>query len=411
MRSVRIVASGGLVIMPGHTDNSVIINAPMDVVWDITNDIERWPELFSEYAEAKILEREDGTIRFRLTMHPDADGNAWTWVSARTPDVATRTVRSHRVERGWFEYMKIYWEYQQTVAGVRMHWVQDFQMKPDAPLDDNQMAEQLNRNTVLQMDRIKGLVEQAAASQPANPALDFTGKKILITGGTRGIGRSIVLAFARAGASVVTCYRNDASAADSLVDQLKSAGTEAHIVQADVTNEADIGALITDCRAHLGNIDVIVNNAGSISHVPFGELSPDEWRRVIDGSLTSAYAVIQAALPMLSPGASIINIGSRVAFVGMPHSAHYTAAKAGLVGLTRSLCKELGPLGYRINVVAPGPVETEEPVAPEVKERYRRLIALGRLGRPADIARVVLFLASDLAAFVTGETINVDGGI
>ncbi|MDG4820756.1 SRPBCC family protein [Asanoa sp. WMMD1127] len=149
--------------MAGHTDNAVVIDAPMDLVWDMTNDVESWPELFSEYAAAEILEREDATIRFRLTMHPDEEGRVWTWVSERTPDPLTRTVRAHRVETGPFEYMNIFWEYAPEGAGVRMRWVQDFHMKPGAPADDAGMTAHLNRNTLVQMDRIKRLVEEAAA--------------------------------------------------------------------------------------------------------------------------------------------------------------------------------------------------------------------------------------------------------
>lgn len=147
----------------GHTDNSVTIAAPMDLVWDMTNDIESWPNLFSEYADAKILSQEDGTIRFRLTLHPDENGKSWSWVSDRRPDPATRTVRSTRIEKGPFAYMNIYWEYVDTAEGVRMRWVQDFAMKPEAPVDDAAMTERLNRNTRIQMDLIKQRIERAAA--------------------------------------------------------------------------------------------------------------------------------------------------------------------------------------------------------------------------------------------------------
>ncbi|MEV5708034.1 SDR family oxidoreductase [Actinoallomurus sp. NPDC052274] len=397
--------------MAGHTDNAIVINAPMDLVWEMTNDIENWPRLFSEYSEAEILERDGDTIRFRLALHPDENGTVWSWVSERTPDPKTRTVRSHRVETGVFEYMKIHWEYEQVAGGVRMRWVQDFHMKPGAPLDDAGMTERLNRNTAIQMERIKRLVEEAALAAAPAARFDLSGKKVLVTGGTRGIGRAIVLAFARSGATVVTCYRQESDAVRSLSKELADLGGGHQVVRADVSTQAGIDLLIGECRDRLGAIDVLVNNAGAISHVPFDKLQVDEWRRILDVNLTGTYLAVQAALPLLSPGASIINVGSRVATVGIPLRAHYTASKAGLIGLTRSLCKELGGQGYRVNVVAPGPVETDEDTPPEVRERYQRLTALGRLGRPSDIAGVVLFLASDLASFVTGETINVDGGI
>ncbi|MCG5219141.1 polyketide cyclase [Streptosporangium sp. KLBMP 9127] len=130
----------------------------------MTNDVESWPELFSEYASVEILDRRAGSVRFRLTMHPDEDGNVWSWVSERTPDRRTGTVRAHRVETGPFAYMRIFWEYREVADGVRMRWVQDFRMKPSAPVDDYAMTDHLNRNTVVQMNRIKGIIEAAARS-------------------------------------------------------------------------------------------------------------------------------------------------------------------------------------------------------------------------------------------------------
>ncbi|MCM2423312.1 MULTISPECIES: SRPBCC family protein [unclassified Streptomyces] len=148
--------------MAGHTDNEIVINAPIDEVWDTTNDVVNWPDLFSEYAKAEILEQSGETVTFRLTMHPDDDGQVWSWVSERTPDRATRTVRAHRVETGPFEFMNIFWEYTETPDGVRMRWVQDFHMKPQAPVDDAGMTAHLNRNTAIQMSLIKDKVEAAS---------------------------------------------------------------------------------------------------------------------------------------------------------------------------------------------------------------------------------------------------------
>ncbi|WP_327085928.1 SRPBCC family protein [Nonomuraea sp. NBC_01738] len=151
--------------MAGHTDNEIVINAPMDLVWDLTNDIEAWTRLFSEYSLAEIIEHRGDTVVFRLALHPDPDGKVWSWVSARTPDKATRTVRSQRIETGPFKYMWIYWEYLPVEDGVRMRWVQDFEMKPQAPVDDEAMQERLNRNTPGQMRLIKDKVEAAAHSE------------------------------------------------------------------------------------------------------------------------------------------------------------------------------------------------------------------------------------------------------
>jgi aromatase len=148
--------------MTGHTDNAVVIHAPMDVVWRMTNDVTAWPSLFSEYASAEVLDRHDHTVRFRLTTHPDENGQVWSWVSERTADPKSRTVRARRVEPGPFVHMHIFWEYRQLDDGVRMRWVQDFQMRTGARVDDSTMTEHINRNTVIQMRRIKRFVEAAA---------------------------------------------------------------------------------------------------------------------------------------------------------------------------------------------------------------------------------------------------------
>lgn len=241
--------------------------------------------------------------------------------------------------------------------------------------------------------------------------IDLKGRKALVTGGTRGIGRAIVLALAGAGADVLTCSRSESPAMAELLAELKETGGNHHVIVADVSQPADVEQLIAECQVRYGRLDTLVNNAGVISHVPFAELSLDEWDRVLRVNLTGAFLVVQRALPMLEAGASVINVGSKVATVGVPLRAHYTAAKAGLIGLTRSLAKELGPRQIRVNLVAPGPVETEAEVPEHVRARYQQMIPLGRLGRPREIANVVQFLASDLSAFVSGETLNVDGGI
>jgi aromatase len=145
-----------------RTDNSVVIDAPLDLVWDITNDVENWHDLFTEYAEAKILERDGNTIRFRLTMHPDENGKVWSWVSERTPDPQTRTVKAHRIETGPFEYMNIEWFYEPVEGGTRMRWVQEFHMKPGAPANDEQMEQYINNNTKKQMSIIKERIEGRA---------------------------------------------------------------------------------------------------------------------------------------------------------------------------------------------------------------------------------------------------------
>jgi aromatase len=152
----------------GHTDNSIVIDAPMDVVWDMTNDVESWTTLFSEYSVAEIIETRGASVRFRLALHPDENGKVWDWVSERTPDPVSRTVRSARVETGVFKYMSLFWEYTEVEGGIRMRWVQDFEMKPIAPINDEQMTQRLNTNTGVQLALIKAKVEAAAALKLAS---------------------------------------------------------------------------------------------------------------------------------------------------------------------------------------------------------------------------------------------------
>jgi 3-oxoacyl-[acyl-carrier protein] reductase len=243
------------------------------------------------------------------------------------------------------------------------------------------------------------------------------GKKVLVTGGTRGIGRGIVLAAAEAGADVITCHRQEGPAVESLLLALKETGGDHHVVRADVGDTAEVDRLVAEAEQRFGRLDAVVNSAGVISHVPFADLPVEEWHRVLDTNLTAAYRITQRALPLLGRGGSVVNIGSRGAAAGIPLRAHYTAAKAAMIGLTRSLAKELGPQGIRINVLAPGVIETEamEAMPPEraeaMRATYAAKTALGRLGTVDEVAAVVLFLLSDLSSYITGATIDVDGGI
>ncbi|MFK4221496.1 SDR family NAD(P)-dependent oxidoreductase [Streptomyces sp. NPDC019890] len=247
--------------------------------------------------------------------------------------------------------------------------------------------------------------------------LGLRGKKALVTGGTRGVGRGIVRALAQAGVDVLTCYRQESEAVTSLENELKETGGAHHVVRADVADPADVTALIEHARTHYGHLDLVVNNAGAISHIPYEDLSLEEWRRIVDTNLTGSHLVIQTALPLLGAGSSVISIGSKAVDAGIPLRSHYTATKAALAGLNRSLAKEFGGRGIRFNIVALGVVETENLYAlPEDQqklmiERYSAKTALGRLGTPDEVAGAILWLTSDLARYVTGATISVDGGI
>lgn len=146
------------------TESTVLINAPIQLVWDMTNDVPSWPQLYTEYASAEVLEQDGDTVTFRLTMHPDENGTSWSWVSRRVLDRDNRTVEAHRVETGPFEYMNIFWDYLEVPGGVRMRWRQEFRMKPGAPVDDATMAERIRTNTPVQMDVIRRRVEARAAT-------------------------------------------------------------------------------------------------------------------------------------------------------------------------------------------------------------------------------------------------------
>ncbi|MFD9432721.1 SRPBCC family protein [Streptomyces sp. NPDC060002] len=150
-----------------RTENSIVVDAPFDLLWDMTNDVAGWPNLFSEYASAEILDQQGDTVRFRLALHPEADGKVWSWVSERVTDRENGTVTARRVETGPFAYMNIHWSYTRTDGGVEMRWVQEFHMKPDAPVDDRAMTERINKNTRVQMALIKERVEAAAGAGAA----------------------------------------------------------------------------------------------------------------------------------------------------------------------------------------------------------------------------------------------------
>ncbi|MER6984388.1 SRPBCC family protein [Streptomyces carpinensis] len=157
--------------MAGHTENEITIAAPVDLVWDMTNDVEKWPQLFSEYASAEVLSQEGDKCTFRLTMHPDENGTVWSWVSEREPDRSRLTVDARRVETGPFDYMNIRWRYEEVPAGTRMVWTQDFAMKPEAPVDDDWMTDNINKNSKVQMALIRDKIEKAAAGRRPEPAL------------------------------------------------------------------------------------------------------------------------------------------------------------------------------------------------------------------------------------------------
>jgi glucose 1-dehydrogenase/3-oxoacyl-[acyl-carrier protein] reductase len=242
---------------------------------------------------------------------------------------------------------------------------------------------------------------------------DLAGRRALVTGGTRGIGRAVVLGLARAGATVVVGHQRQTEEAESLRRELKDTGGDHLLVQADVADPVQIGELIEATGTHLGGLDIVINSVGTISHIPYAQLPLEAWTQVLATNLTATHLVTQGALPLLGGSGSVVNIGSGAGLVGVPLRAHYTAAKTGLIGLTRSLSKELGAKGIRVNLVSPGVIETDQAAGmPEAaRTAYTSRIPLGRLGEADEVAAVVLFLASDVSSYVNGATFTVDGGI
>ncbi|HZN19502.1 MAG TPA: SDR family oxidoreductase [Micromonosporaceae bacterium] len=247
--------------------------------------------------------------------------------------------------------------------------------------------------------------------------LGLRGRKALVTGGTRGIGRATVLALARAGVDVVTCYLRESEPAESLRRELTELGGNHQVMRADLADAEQVQALLDEVRDRFGRLDVVVNNASAQNQLPFEELTPQEWRRMVDTNLTAVVLVVQRALPLLGEGASVISLGTKAVELGVPMRAHYTATKGGLAALNRSLAKEYGRRGIRFNILALGIIATDVlgRLPPEqsaaLRTRFAQITALGRVGEPEEVAGAVLWLASDLSRYVTGATIAVDGAL
>ena len=243
--------------------------------------------------------------------------------------------------------------------------------------------------------------------------LGLAGKRALVTGGSRGIGRAIAIVFAQHGMQVAAAHVRDSDDSESLAAELEQIGNGSHTVKADLSgDEAAVQGLADAVVGRFGGIDVLVNNAGVVSHATI-DMDLAEWRRVIDTNLTGMFLVTRAIAPHMPDGGSIINMTSAAAMVGMVARTHYTASKSAVMGFTRSLCKELGPRQIRANAIAPGIIDTDQAsgLNEQQRTRYAGMAALGRLGNSEDVAGAALFLASDLSGFVDGVILNVDGGI
>lgn len=243
----------------------------------------------------------------------------------------------------------------------------------------------------------------------------LSGKTALVTGATRGIGRAIALKFASEGANVAFTYRSQHEAAQSLVGQIQAMGVQAKAYPSDAADFAQAHAVVEDIKNIFGRIDILVNNAGITKDGLMLRMDEAQWDSVIDTNLKSAFNFIHACTPIMARqrSGSIINMSSVVGVSGNAGQCNYSASKAGLIGLSKSIAKEMGPRGVRSNCIAPGFIETDMTGAlPEdIRKDWEKQIPMRRAGKPEDVADVALFLASDLAGYVTGQVINCCGGM
>jgi 3-oxoacyl-[acyl-carrier protein] reductase len=243
----------------------------------------------------------------------------------------------------------------------------------------------------------------------------YADQVVLVTGGSRGIGRATALAFGAAGARVAITYRSRQAEADSLVEQLSHAGREVMAVQADFADSAAPGVCVEAVVKQWGRLDVLVNNAGLTRDTLVMRMSEADWDIVIQTNLKAAFLASKAALrPMLKQRyGRIVNVSSLAGVAGNAGQANYSASKAGLIGLTKALAKEVGSRNITVNAVAPGFIETELTggLPPDLLERARQAAAIPRIGTPEDVAPAIVFLASRAAAYITGQVLGIDGGL
>ncbi|WP_017186323.1 3-oxoacyl-[acyl-carrier-protein] reductase [Alkalibacillus haloalkaliphilus] len=241
------------------------------------------------------------------------------------------------------------------------------------------------------------------------------GKAALVTGASRGIGKAIAIELAKQGANVVVNYAGSKDKAEAVVDEIKQLGRDAFAVQANVSNSDEVKDIIKQTVDHFGSLDILVNNAGITRDNLLMRMKEEEFDEVIDTNLKGVFNCIKGVTRQMMKQRSgkIVNVASIVGVTGNPGQANYVAAKSGVIGMTKSVAKELAARNVNVNAVAPGFIATDmtDELSDEAKQQMYNLIPLDRLGDPEDVAKVVRFLASDDANYMTGQTIHVDGGM